>query len=59
MSKDRFFKVYSNLPEGVRKEVILVIDEKPYSWDAVFVEVVNDTALGNRMVEKLTKMELI
>ena len=59
MSKDRFLKVYSNLPEDMRKEVIIVMNEKPYSWDSVFVEVSADTELGKAMVNKLTKMELI
>jgi hypothetical protein len=59
MSKDRFFKVYSNLPEDVRKEVIIVINEKPYSWNAVFTEISVETDLGGAMIEKLAKMELI
>jgi hypothetical protein len=59
MSKDRFLRVYSNLPEDIRKEVILVLDEKPYTWNNIFVEVSNDTALSKRMVNNLTNMELI
>ena len=59
MSKDRFLKVYSNLPEDVRKEVIIVMHEKPYSWDSVFVEVNADTELSKAMITKLAKMELI
>jgi len=59
MSKDRFFKVYSNLPEDVRREVVIFINEKPYTWDVVFIEISNDTELGHRMLKRLTEMELI
>ena len=59
MSKDRFLKVYANLPEDVRKEIIVIIDDKPYSWNAAFVEINGDTELGQKMVSKLSEMELI
>jgi hypothetical protein len=59
MPKDRFFKVYSNLPEDVRREVIIVISDKPYSWDSVFIEISNDTDLGHKMLKRLTEMELV
>ncbi len=59
MSKDRFLKVYSNLPEDVRKEIIVVIEDKPYSWNAAFIEINKDTKLGKLILEKLVAMELI
>ena len=59
MSKDRFLKVYANLPEDVRKEIIVIMDDKPYSWNAAYIEINSDTDLGKKMVSKLTEMELI
>lgn len=59
MSKDKFFKVYSNLPEDIRHEIIVVIDKKPYTWDAVFLELSNDTLLGKKMLEKILEMEVL
>jgi hypothetical protein len=59
MSKERFLKVYSNLPEDIRKEIIIVIDGKSYTWNAASVEIINDTSLGEHIIEKLVRMELI
>ena len=57
--KERFYKVYSNVPVGVRREVVIVIDERPINWDVAFIEVDNDTKLSNRILSKLEKLEII
>ncbi len=57
--KEKFLKVYANLPLGVRQEVVLVHDDKPLSWDTVYIEVVHDTPLGKMFLEKLEKLDLI
>lgn len=59
MSRDRFMKVYSNLPEDVRREVIVVIKDKPYSWNAAYVEIEKNTDLGKEVLKKLESLELI
>ena len=59
MSRERFLKVYANLPEGVREEVIAVVDNKWYTWNAAFVEVKDKTLLGENIIKKLVQMELI
>ena len=59
MAKDSFMKVYSNLPEDVRKEVVIVVKNKPYSWNAAYVEIENNTALGKEILKKLESLELI
>ncbi len=59
MSKGKFIKIYSSLPDNIRKEIIVVIDGKPYTWDVAYIEVYKDTALGKRIIEKLQKMGLI
>lgn len=58
--KDRFFKVYANLPIGLRDQVILVLPETgPMSWNAAYVEVSNNTKLGDTIVEKLIELKII
>jgi hypothetical protein len=59
MSKDKFLRVYSNLPGDIKKEIIVVIDGKPFNWDSALIEVMNDTTLGAKILEKLVQMELI
>ena len=59
MDYSRFLNVYANLPERVRREVVVVMDDKPYSWNVVYLEIENDTELGRAMYNKLIKMEII
>lgn len=59
MCKSAFIRIYSDLPENIRKEIIVIIDEKPYTWDAAYFEVNDDTKLGKKILEKLKSMGLI
>ncbi|MBI3255827.1 MAG: hypothetical protein HYZ63_02550 [Candidatus Andersenbacteria bacterium] len=60
-SKERFLKVYSTLPLGVRKEIILVLDDPtgPISWEVAYVEVSNDTPLAQTILQKLESLQII
>ena len=55
----RFLKVYANLPLGIRRDVIAVIDEQPMSWFACWVEIDNMTEKSKEILEYLVKMEFI
>ena len=56
----KFKKIFANLPERIRKEdIILVLDQKTYTWNAVFLEVNNYTDLGKEMLKKLKEMEIL
>ena len=55
-----FKKIFANLPEKIRNEdIIFVMDKKPYTWNAVFLEVNNSTNLGIKMLKKLRELEII
>lgn len=59
-SREKFLKIYANLPLGVRGEIIAVLDDgKPITWDVAFFEVDNNTELSKVILEKLEKLELI
>ena len=58
--KINFTKIFQNLPDKIRNEdIILVLDKKPYTWNAVFFEVNNSTALGIKMLKKLNELGII
>jgi hypothetical protein len=58
--RTKFFKIYVNLPLGVRREIILVLDDgRPITWDVAFVEVETDTPLSKTILEKLEKLKII
>ncbi len=60
MLRERFLKVYANLPLNIRKEIIIVLDKVgPVSWDIAYIEVLNKTKIGETIVKKLEKMEII
>jgi len=59
-SKENFFKIYTNLPLGLRQEIILVLDDgRPITWDVAFIEVKEGTALSQIILDKLVKLEII
>ena len=57
--RDRFLRAYSNLPLGLRNEIILIIDNKPITWNVAFVEIDKNTKAGERILKKLIDLELI
>jgi len=57
--KNKFLKIYSNLPLGIRKEIIVTMDDKPITWDVAFIEVNSDTEVSKIILEKLEKLGII
>lgn len=56
----KFKKIFANLPETIKNEdIILVLNEKPYTWNSVFFEINNKTDLGTEMLKKLKELEII
>ncbi|MEK7128085.1 MAG: hypothetical protein AAB933_00785 [Patescibacteria group bacterium] len=59
-NKDRFLKVYANLPLNLRNEVVLVVPETgPVTWNVAFLEINNETKLGELIIEKLIELKII
>ena len=57
--KEKFLKVYANLPEPERYQVIAVIDKKTYSWNTAFAEISEDTELGKKILKKMEELEIL
>jgi len=59
-SREKFLKIYSNLPLGVRQEIILVLDDnRTITWDVAFIEVEAKTPLSDGILQKLEKLGII
>ncbi len=56
---ERFLKVYANLPEPEREQVIAVIDNKTYSWNVAYAEISNNTELGKKIFKKMEILGLL
>ena len=59
MSKEKFLKAYANLPPPEREQVIVIIDNEPYSWNAARNEIENNTELGKKILKKLEALEIL
>ena len=57
--RERFLKIYADLPLAIRKEIILVMDKEPMTWNAVYVEVFNSTSKSTIMLRKLEELKII
>ncbi len=57
--KEKFLKVYANIPLGLRSEIICVLDDRPISWDVAFVEIDQDTPKSKIILEKLDRLRLV
>jgi len=58
--KERFLKVYSNIPLGVRREIVMLLnDGRPVSWDVAYIEVSSNTPLSRHILEELERLDII
>ncbi len=58
--KAKFMRIFANIPDKVRNEdIIAVIDNKPYTWNAAMIEIKNNSELGKKIIKKLGEMEII
>ena len=55
----RFLKIYANLPSKLRDGIIAVVDDKPYTWNSSYLEIVANTDLGKKIYQQLIDMEII
>ncbi|MAG44369.1 hypothetical protein CL633_00585 [bacterium] len=59
-NREKFLKIYNNLPLSERKGAILVLDDKePISWEVAYIEISNNTLLGKIILKKLKSMSII
>ncbi len=57
--KAKFIQSYTNVPENLRRDTIVILNKKPYSWDTVYYEVKNKTPLGEELLKKLNEIGLL
>ena len=60
MIKEKFLKIYANLPLNVRDEIIYVLKDKgPITWNVAYLEIKNNTKLGEEILQKLDDLKII
>jgi len=59
LTKEKFLVVYSNLPLNVRKEIVLVINNEPITWNVAYLEISGNALLGKEILKKLEELKII
>lgn len=57
--KDRFYRIYNNLPLNLREEVVLVLNDEPITWRVARLEIDRDTMLSKVILEKLAALQIV
>ncbi|MDO8676313.1 MAG: hypothetical protein Q7K16_01535 [Candidatus Azambacteria bacterium] len=58
--KEKFLKIYANLPLSVRDEIICVLPDKgTVSWNAAYLEIKNDGKFAKEILKKLEETKLL
>ena len=57
--KALFFKIYANLPQGSREEIIAVVNNEPYTWQSARLEIEQDTSIGKEILEQLYRLKIL
>lgn len=56
----KFLRAYASLPEPERPQVVAIVDNKPYSWDAAYREISDKTTkLGEKILKKMKLLEIL
>ncbi len=59
MLKEKFLKIYANIPLGLRDDIILVFENKPLTWNVIYLEVRENTEASIKILEELKALNLI
>lgn len=57
--RERFLKIYSNMPLNLRDDIILVFEDKPITWNVAYLEIKNNTNLAQKILKELKELDLI
>ena len=57
--REEFLKIYADIPLSLRKEIILVLENEPISWNVAFVEISNRTSKSKTILKKLNELNII
>ena len=55
----KFLQIYANLPLSQRNEIVIVVDSEPLTWNAVNIEVQNNTTKSIEILQKLVNLGII
>ena len=57
--RERFLKIYADAPLNMRKEIVLVLDKEPITWNVAYIEVSNRTEKSKKILKLLMELKII
>jgi len=57
--REKFLRVYANVPEGLRKDIIVLVDGKTYNWNTSYFEIKENTKLGEKILKALEELGIL
>ena len=55
----KFLGIYANVPDKLRDDILVVVDKKPYTWSASYLEVKNNSILGKKILKTLEEIGIL
>lgn len=57
--REKFLKIYANLPLTLRGEIVAILDGEPITWNSAYIEIDNDTKKGKEILDKLNRLGIL
>lgn len=51
-----FLKIYANIPDDLRDDIIVSVNGKSYTWNASYLEIKENTELGEKILKALKEL---
>ncbi|MBI2452365.1 hypothetical protein HYV50_04805 [Candidatus Pacearchaeota archaeon] len=55
----KFLRIFANIPENLRNDIIALVDDKTYTWNTAYLEIKDDTSLGKKILKALEENDII
>jgi len=57
--RERFLKIYADIPLNIRKEIVSILDKEPITWNVAYVEISNSTERSKKILKILMELNII
>lgn len=57
--REKFLSIYADIPEGLRRDIIVIVDDKTYNWNTSYFEIKENTRLGEKILKALEELGII
>ena len=55
----KFLRIFANIPEDLRNDIIALVDDKTYNWNTAYLEIKDNTTLGKKILKTLEENNIL